>query len=424
MALTFADKLDFLMKLTNTQNSSLARILNFDASYISRIRSGKRGIPRSADFILAVSAYFAKTITEPYQMRAAADAILPGMDWSATQSDAAALLADWLTREDARSAGDPVARFLQRLSSAEDMPQGAIPAQARPERAERVQCFYGNEGKRAGVDAILSAMCSDGGARQLLLFSEEEMSWLYEDADFAQRWFARMCALLRGGVCVRIIHTVNRDAREMLEAIRRWLPLYMMGAVDPWYYPGHRDNVFRRTLFIARDCCAMTSSSVGAHTSGALNLVLRDPAAVAALQAEFEHYFALCRPLMEIDTAPELPKLLARLDILTAHGATAYFSAAVRDAGAAQEGELQRALHRFAHESAACRRVCSAAIPRNVLIFLTEQGVMVLRTDGQGVCFLIREPHMCAAFRDYLRNILPEVPGRPGHGRQDGADAT
>ena len=45
----FYEKLDFLMDLTKTSNSVLSRHMSFDASYISRLRSGKRMPPRSED---------------------------------------------------------------------------------------------------------------------------------------------------------------------------------------------------------------------------------------------------------------------------------------------------------------------------------------------------------------------------------------
>ena len=47
-----ADKLNFLMKATATRNNMLSRALAFDASHISRIRNGERGLPSHREFIL------------------------------------------------------------------------------------------------------------------------------------------------------------------------------------------------------------------------------------------------------------------------------------------------------------------------------------------------------------------------------------
>ena len=51
-------KIDFLMRVTGTSNAQLARALSFDASYISRIRSGKRGLPPELPFIEPAAAFF------------------------------------------------------------------------------------------------------------------------------------------------------------------------------------------------------------------------------------------------------------------------------------------------------------------------------------------------------------------------------
>ena len=51
MASTIFEKIDFLMKITGTQNAALGKALSYDASYISRIRNGKRGLPLQQPFI-------------------------------------------------------------------------------------------------------------------------------------------------------------------------------------------------------------------------------------------------------------------------------------------------------------------------------------------------------------------------------------
>ena len=53
-----SEKLDILMKITDTKNSALGRALSFDPSYIGRIRTGKRGIPKHMPFIEPAAAFF------------------------------------------------------------------------------------------------------------------------------------------------------------------------------------------------------------------------------------------------------------------------------------------------------------------------------------------------------------------------------
>ncbi len=44
--MTFAEKLDFLMNITQTSNSALAHAATLDASYISRLRTENGLCPR------------------------------------------------------------------------------------------------------------------------------------------------------------------------------------------------------------------------------------------------------------------------------------------------------------------------------------------------------------------------------------------
>lgn len=96
------------------------------------------------------------------------------------------------------------------------------------------------------------------------------------------------------------MHTVSREIGEMLEAVQKWLPLYASGAIAPYYYPKLRDNVYHRTLFIAKGYSALISNSVGSHTQETVNILIHDAGAVHALEAEFADYAALCRPLVQI----------------------------------------------------------------------------------------------------------------------------
>ena len=54
----FYQKLDYLMRLTSTSNTSLAKQMDVVPSYISKIRSGKRKMPKNAEFMEKMCACF------------------------------------------------------------------------------------------------------------------------------------------------------------------------------------------------------------------------------------------------------------------------------------------------------------------------------------------------------------------------------
>jgi hypothetical protein len=124
-----------------------------------------------------------------------------------------------------------------------------------------------------------------------------------ENREFAEKWAKLMAAVLARGNRIVIIHTISRDLDEMLHAISQWMPLYMSGAIEPYFYPKKRDGIFKRTLFIAPGIAAVVSGSVGTSNEGAANLLFGDKTAVAAYELEYMQYLGMCKPLMRIFTA-------------------------------------------------------------------------------------------------------------------------
>lgn len=276
------NKIDFLMKLTDTRNAVFANALSFDASYISRIRSGKRGLPPTKPFIVPASAFFAKHVTADRQRRILAAELGVDGAWPADQHEAARLIAAWLDEE----------------GEAKD--SGVLPASGEygvPATANAI-LFYGDAGRRESALAFLSELDSAGYTGVLLLQSDEDMAWMRDEA-FAKEWGAPLARLLSAGCTVRVVHTVSRDAGEMWEGVHAWLPLYLEGKVEPWYYPRLRDGVRTRSLFVAPGVCALMSDAVRGQSGPELSIMLHDRRAVRALRDEFEAYLALCRPLVQ-----------------------------------------------------------------------------------------------------------------------------
>lgn len=298
----FCEKLDSLMKITGTSNSALALYVRLDPSHISRLRHGQRGPIRDGACIDAMAACFARRCRADYQ-RSALRELMCGSA-AGDENDLRGQIAAWLTDED--SGGGASVREQDRIP-----PRGA---KAVCEEKAQVTVFYGGGSKRQAAEEFLSAAEAQEKPCTLLLFSDEAVEWMTEDAAFSARWAARMEDLLRSGRRICIIHTVNRNLDEMSRAFRLWMPLYMTGMIEPYYCPRVRDGIFRRTLFVLPGAAAVVSSSVGDSAGCEATLFIRDLRMVKAYEGEFTRFRALCRPLMRVFTASERQEFLAALD--------------------------------------------------------------------------------------------------------------
>ena len=97
----FSEKLDFLMKVTNTTNSALASSTSLDASYISRLRRGVRNLPKNENYVPLMADYFAKHCVEDYQTQALRECIPHSYTVSNDQSENGRSIMRWLREYDA-----------------------------------------------------------------------------------------------------------------------------------------------------------------------------------------------------------------------------------------------------------------------------------------------------------------------------------
>ncbi len=292
----FSERLNQVMELTHTKASELARAANLNASHVSRLKNGSRALPKKPDFLPAMSIYLARRVHSDYQ-RDALRCKLNLAAWPRDEREAAALLETWLLGTAAPAAD---MEMLVRSFTASgksgivnlDIPEGELPAAKR--------YYYGPEGKQEAVMQFFDRIKKEKSPQTLLLSSDEDMGWMYENPIFTARWAMDFKQALNMGNRVRIIHHVGRDLNELLEAVTKWMPIYMTGMIEPYYYPRLRDGIIRRSLFIAPKSAAVVSASVGRDTEGMLNELIVNPKAIAALVKEYESYFLLCRPLMQI----------------------------------------------------------------------------------------------------------------------------
>ena len=301
----FSEKLDFLMKVTSTSNSALASATLLDASYISRLRRGVRNLPKHENYVPLMADYFANHCSDDYQIKAVQECMPSSYSLSNNRSNNAKSIGEWL-KEDNDHSHNSVQGLLDILEDFQfKKPQTwdkIESADYTETKKSLVSIHYGLTGKQEATLAFLLAVINHKKPQTLLLFSDESFDWLSQYPEYAARWAALMAQVIAQGNRVRMVHTVSRNLDEMLAGLSKWMPLYMTGAIEPYYYPKTRDGLFKRTLFIAPETAAVISNSVGNMEDEAANFLIRDKKAVQALTSEYNSLLALCRPLMRIYT--------------------------------------------------------------------------------------------------------------------------
>ena len=308
----FSEKLSALLSLTMTKNSELARAIHIDQSQISRMKTGAREQPRKPQLCRLMANYFAQHCSEEYRLSALAD--LTGnfrIQPDITEHQLSNIVFDWLSTKDEGKPKTRTEHFLYNISQYKvDKPEGYTFEQESLHPKDRnFAIYYGNEGKRQAIADFSSMIFSSGKKRHILIASDECQDWLYEDPKYDAKIFQLVRSNVQAGCTFTHIFAPTSNIDEALTAIQRWLPAYIAGAINEYYYPWLRDKLFRRTIFVAPGLGALYSESIGDTTQSRMTTLTTIPEVVDVYVQKFEDYLALCKPMVEIFTEETIEKL-------------------------------------------------------------------------------------------------------------------
>lgn len=295
----FSEKLTFLLKLTDTSNKQLASALAVDPSLISRMRQARRKPPQNNAHLVGMANYFAKKCTTHYQRSALAETVGQNRIKLLTKSDAlSVILSEWLAG-DTLSAGRRVEQLVHEIAQNEPEGISDIPIKAVSPKGDAAHshAYYGNAGKRAAIRAFYTYLLEVNVPCTIYITTDESIEWLAEKPAFSQELSCALLKLTEAGYSFKRIASKLWDISDAVDSISRWLPVYMYGKLDTWYYRRIRDNVFRRTIFAAPGLASVSSCSVGYHADSDLTFLNVDAGMADAAVREFNDYLALCVPL-------------------------------------------------------------------------------------------------------------------------------
>ena len=307
--MTFQEKLQFLMKITQTSNKELAENISVDPSLISLLRNGRRKMPQNLSHVRKMAAYFARHCSADYQRQAIAEML----DIAALRSTIPVdrleqILFDWLCGKE-----DPVYRLLNVLAETPVSDPVSSPSLCPEEEIPRVetsqipeyQFFYGDSGRREALHQSLHFPIDDPASAEFLVISDESVNWLMSDYPLRKNYSRQFVQALEKGMRIRQIMPSMNLLSRCVDSVRQWLPLYATGQVDAYYYPRLRDGLYSRSMLILPGAYAIVSTSTGPDYKEHITLFSTNPRLVQELTKEFYSLLSLCRPALRVYTDPK-----------------------------------------------------------------------------------------------------------------------
>ncbi|MGB9920050.1 MAG: helix-turn-helix domain-containing protein [Moorellales bacterium] len=190
-------RLAILMDRLEISGKELARILNVHSSLVSKWRNGSRPLHPRSPYLGQIVDYFL-SVDSARKYDTIRDIL--GADYPDANLDSkaalSALLARWLCGSPAE--GGPA---LARVGGAARYRLYRVP----------VELYRGNEGRREVMLHLLELTGSLLQGQELLIFGDEDPSWLLEEASFAELWRDKLSEALSRSAELTVVHTSHRD---------------------------------------------------------------------------------------------------------------------------------------------------------------------------------------------------------------------
>lgn len=270
---SLTDNLNALIETLGIPPGELARALSYDASYISKIRTGQRRPADVTAFADGVAQYTVKRYT-----RQADWELLEGLMGCGSQSpcDPAAsvqLLSAWLCSGGAPRK-DAVEAFLEKLDDFDlnayirsihfdDLKVPSMPLSMPVSRN-----YYGLAEMRQGELDFFKTTVLSSSAQPVFMCADTPMTDLAEDPEFPKKWMFGLAVMLKKGLHINIIHNLDRSFHEMMLGLESWIPLYMTGQVSPYYMKLSQNAVYNHLNYVSGAAALAGDCVAGFHREG------------------------------------------------------------------------------------------------------------------------------------------------------------
>ena len=303
---TFGGRLNAVMELADLSNVRFGKLLNLDASYISRFRNGMRSPESNPQMMDDMCGVLLKLLTEQDKLGEFAS-LIDAPKIPADDEDAFLMLRHWLFDAGDETGYPTIEQFISSIDSF--APPEFIESETEEAEPDDRTIYYRTEGLRDAVMRFLKE-AQTRGAKRIYLYSDQNLDWMVGDDGYRVRLFSQLVKCLKRGIRITVIHNIARSQNEMFSVIANWMPLYMTGRISSYYFRKESQSRFSYTLFLCPDfACVEGGGVAGGEDVHGIYRYDTDPEILDAHRRGFESMLEKAKPLVSVYESDDAERL-------------------------------------------------------------------------------------------------------------------
>ena len=262
-----------LIATLNINMSELSRFSFYDASLLSKIRTGNKTPSKPKTFIENVCSFVVNRYKSENDKKSVAILIGCNSKDLKDNSNYYNRLFKWLSTNLVPT-NNYIDDFLNNLDKFDlneyikaihfdEMKVPTIPFYKAISKT-----YYGIEEMKKGELDFFKATVLSKNNEPVFMCSDMPMEDMAQDVEFGKKWMYAIAIMLKKGLHLNIIHNVDRPFNEMMLGLESWLPIYMTGQVSPYFLKGLKNNIYCHFNYVSGVAALYGECINGYHDKG------------------------------------------------------------------------------------------------------------------------------------------------------------
>lgn len=300
----FASHFDTLINTLGISIVELAKNVQYDPSYVSRIRSGQRSPLNIDEFVENTCRFVVRKYSDETSISVVSELIACEKNYLESSGNYFDLLMEWFGSP-LKAPVNKVDGFLKKLDDFDlneyikSIHFDELKVPTMPFRLPTSKNYYGLEQMKQGELDFFKTSVLAKSTEPIFMCGDMQMDDMAQDSDFAKKWMFAIAMSIKKGLHINIIHDIDRPFNEMMIGLESWIPIYMTGQVSPYHFKDISNTVYHHLTYVS-GVAALSGECIDGHHNKGKYYLTNNKEELAYYRQKAKFMLSKATPLMEI----------------------------------------------------------------------------------------------------------------------------